>query len=404
MDEHRLRRTFWHIMALSLPLPSSVLCACSSADHATGSTRHTANDQTARDAASAPDAAADAAIDATVITSCGERIVLTYGPYGTARCHADCFPLEDGATVPTAEAGMSNGAACTGVCGPGFWFSCAPIEDAGVPGVLCQPDCSGRRPEGLTLLDPSSLDPSLGGYLAEMAWLEAASVHAFQQLRDELRAHRAPRKLVRAAERAAKDEVRHARMCRALAGRYSGSPSHPRVAPRAIRPLEAIALENAAEGCVRETFGALVATFQADTARDPVIRAAMKHIARDETRHAALAWQVDRWVQRRLTPKARVRVVETRRRASCDLVAAVAEPSKDMERLLGLPTGAHLRKLAVHFARTFAGVREPTSEANAEERGRHGLSASTNRSRSIVSVRGDDESVGCAGVTKPLRG
>ena len=53
-----------------------------------------------------------------------------------------------------------------------------------------------------------------------------------------------------------------------------------------MRELEAIAIENAVEGCVRESFGALLATWQAKTAGDARVRAAMKRIARDETRHA----------------------------------------------------------------------------------------------------------------------
>jgi hypothetical protein len=78
-----------------------------------------------------------------------------------------------------------------------------------------------------------------------------------------------------------------------------------RVKPRA---LEAIAIENAIEGCVRETFGALVAAWQAREARDPVVRAVMKRIARDETNHASLGWAIDTWARTRLDRAARRRV------------------------------------------------------------------------------------------------
>ena len=57
-------------------------------------------------------------------------------------------------------------------------------------------------------------------------------------------------------------------------------------APR--RPVE-IARENAEEGCVRETFGALLAAHQAAYACDPEVREVMTRIAGDELRHAALA-------------------------------------------------------------------------------------------------------------------
>ena len=53
--------------------------------------------------------------------------------------------------------------------------------------------------------------------------------------------------------------------------------------------------ENAREGCVRETFGALIAMHQAERAGDPIIRRAMRRIAEEETRHAELAWEVASW-------------------------------------------------------------------------------------------------------------
>jgi hypothetical protein len=56
------------------------------------------------------------------------------------------------------------------------------------------------------------------------------------------------------------------------------------------RSLEELAVENAVEGCVRETYGALTAIWQARTAKDPSVAAAVRRIARDETRHAALSW------------------------------------------------------------------------------------------------------------------
>ena len=43
----------------------------------------------------------------------------------------------------------------------------------------------------------------------------------------------------------------------------------------------------------RETWAALLAQHQAEHARDPLVRAAMKSIALDEARHAALAWTIE---------------------------------------------------------------------------------------------------------------
>src|SRR5262249_806141 len=150
--------------------------------------------------------------------------------------------------------------------------------------------------------------------------------HAFRRLARELRAHGAPRALVRRAEKAARDEIRHARATAALARRHGGRPAKPRVAPRKIRSLARIARENAIEGCARETFGALVATGQAEAARDPRIRKAMRTIARDETSHAALAWDVARWIEPRLRPATRARLAQARRDALSTLEAELAAP------------------------------------------------------------------------------
>lgn len=149
----------------------------------------------------------------------------------------------------------------------------------------------GRRPAGLVEMDASCTD-LVGAFFARAAQLEAASVDAFRVLQRELRAHGAPRGLLARATRAANDEIAHARMTAAIARRFGGRFAKPRVEPREVRSLEEIALENATEGCVNETYGALVATFQARVAGDPRVRAAMARIARDETRHAALARDV----------------------------------------------------------------------------------------------------------------
>src|SRR5262249_18706716 len=135
-------------------------------------------------------------------------------------------------------------------------------------------DCSlcpggvGRIPAGLArprrrrAASPGVAPSTLGAYFADAAHLEDASVHAFRRLRRELLAHGAPPRLLRAAERAARDEIRHARLTGRLARRFGGDLCRARVKKLATRPLDEVAIENAVEGCVRETFGAMVATFQ----------------------------------------------------------------------------------------------------------------------------------------------
>lgn len=166
----------------------------------------------------------------------------------------------------------------------------------------------GRRPEGLIATNPPRGARCMGAYFAEASQLEAASVFAFERLEEELRTYRAPRTLVRDARRARNDEVRHARMTRRLAKKNGGVPVAARVRRMSGRPWMEFVKENAVEGCIRETFGALVATYQAQHATDEQIQRAMAVIASDETRHASLAWRVAKWAEARLSAEERAEV------------------------------------------------------------------------------------------------
>lgn len=192
----------------------------------------------------------------------------------------------------------------------------------------------GRAPFGLELPWIGADTP--GGYLAQAAYLEQASVRAFLTLARELEAAGAPRHLVSRARRSAREERKHARVTATLACRYGARVSRPRVLPARRRSLLEIASENAVEGCVRETFGALVAMFQARTARDTVVHDAMIGIAEDETRHAELAWEVHAWCLRELGTEQAGRVHAAMRTAVDRLTPAAW--SDGVREPMGLPT------------------------------------------------------------------
>jgi hypothetical protein len=194
----------------------------------------------------------------------------------------------------------------------------------------------GRRPEALELVGAAP-GSDVGGELATMAELEAASVPAFDRLARELAAHGAPAELVRRAGMAMRDEVRHARAIGALAAQHGATPRSISVAELPLRSLEAIAIENAVEGCVREAYGALVATYQAEAA-EPALRATFRAIARDERRHAALAEDVHAWIVGALAPASRAAIELARAAARAELRASLgASPACEP---LGVPGGA----------------------------------------------------------------
>ncbi|MGH7330204.1 MAG: ferritin-like domain-containing protein, partial [Polyangiaceae bacterium] len=232
---------------------------------------------------------------------------------------------------------------CSVLCGAAYFTCTAFGGNCGTDGAVVVPEeaglvvecgiCpngTGRRPDGLRGRRPSRRKSvardRIGEYFERATHLEDASVHAFRILHEELVAHEAPKDLIFAAKRAQADEVRHARVTRKLARVHGGSPERARVETRPIRSLEEIAIENAVEGCIRETYGALVAMWQANAAADPSIARAMEEIATDETRHAALSWSIASWIDARLDAAARSRVAAKRRRAVDELRREIAVP------------------------------------------------------------------------------
>ena len=215
----------------------------------------------------------------------------------------------------------------------------------------------GRRPPGLGRFRGASARGPAAAWLSSAAWLEAASVHAFVALARDLSAHGAPAALRRAAVRAAHEEACHAAAVGALAAAAGAAPAPVDVPPPRRRSLVAMAIENATEGCVGETWAALIAHWQAQHAADPAARAVLAAIADDETGHAELAWATNRWAERRLDARGRARVAAARRRAVARLEANVgrAVPAGEVVHRLGVPDrGAARRLFAEARARLWA--------------------------------------------------
>jgi rubrerythrin len=204
--------------------------------------------------------------------------------------------------------------------------------------VACYQDHTGRRPAGLVEHADAGAR-SIGEVLARAAYLEAAAVDAFRDLAVQLEAHGAPPSLVKRLRRAARDESRHARDVGALARARGAEPAPVTVAETGLRSVLSLALENAREGCVRETWGAASAVAQAERAEDPEVRALMEGIARDELGHAALSWDLGAWLATRLSAEEQALVEAQRTRAVAELgqelEGALPEP---WARALGVPS------------------------------------------------------------------
>lgn len=224
-------------------------------------------------------------------------------------------------------------------------FDAAARTEAGALVLCACTGTGGRRPAGL-LPAPLRARSAVGAFFARMAQLEAASVPAFTRLAAELRALGAGRALLGAVERARRDELRHTALVARLAARFGGCASTPRVLRVRHRSALAVARENAVEGCVNETYAALVAGWQARHARDAEVRRVLRAVAADEARHAALAARVARFLDARLDDRGR-RVVQ---RAGALALAALrarapAPLPADLVRVAGLPPPRAARAL-----------------------------------------------------------
>lgn len=198
------------------------------------------------------------------------------------------------------------------------------------------PGCAiGRLTDGMSL--PTHERTSVGDRRAEIASLEAAAVFAFERLAAELDTLGAPVELVDRARAAADDERRHASRVGHEARRAGVEPKFPTVRASAHRGAFALALENAAEGLVRETFGAAVAFYQAERATSARLRRLFADIAEDETRHAALSLDLARWLDGRLTREERAAVAATREASLARFRGEMRTEGDAFDRALGMP-------------------------------------------------------------------
>lgn len=251
------------------------------------------------------------------IAACGTDITTTGGSSDAGLDAAAASDASDDAPLEAASDSATPSDAGGDACPPGT----APDGDGGcLPLTVRRPFLIGsslRLADAAPGSDWASSAPSASPgeaadvactvtrtWLAE-AWLrdgleEHASIAAFARFTMMLLAVGAPPEIVVASQRASIDEVRHAKECFALAARYGASPRGP--APLSIEgavvgtpSLVELAALTAEEGCIGETLGAAVAAEQAERATDPRAKAILARIARDEARHAELAWRFVAW-------------------------------------------------------------------------------------------------------------
>jgi hypothetical protein len=203
--------------------------------------------------------------------------------------------------------------------------------------VTCTPFCyGGRGTNGIDMRAPRG--SSEGAHFAQMAELEAISVFAFRRMASELEHLGAPAVLVASARSAAGEESDHAAAMSSLAlargaGLFVPMPDGA-FEPRSLFEL---ACENAREGCVRESYGAVLAAFAAVRAEDPAVREVMTRVANEEARHAQLSWDLHAWSSSLLTEAEQATVREEIVRARESLRDSLCD-HQDWGKRVGLPS------------------------------------------------------------------
>jgi len=247
-------------------------------------------------------------------------------------------------------------------------------------GTSPSPDrCQGGRwtADAAELAWPAVL--GAGPHFAGCAYFEAVSVHAFDRLARELEAHGAPGALVRDARRAAEEEAEHTRTMADLARRFGASPSAPSRGDLGVRSLFEVALENGVEGCVRESFAAVLSLVRAERTTLGEARPALRQLARDACGHARLSWRIAAWALPRLTADERAAIVSRMREASRTLAAHEGCMTEGALEASGTPDDDAVRRLARTFDRRLfgprTGGRRPGRVTNRDRSGRKGVTA-----------------------------
>jgi hypothetical protein len=220
---------------------------------------------------------------------------------------------------PGGSCGYTNSSECAPQSYGANWGSSAP------PGLTCQPGyaCGTGRPflvDGAERLAPSAtrsdwcspgVKPDLRGipnalcarlaaYWTRVALMEHASIAAFARFTLHLLAVGAPPDLVSQSQQAMADETQHAKLAFALATAYGAAALGP--GPLAIEgsldgfDVSQLTRSLIREGCIGETVAAIEARDALEGARDPAVRRVLETVARDELRHAELAWRALRWL------------------------------------------------------------------------------------------------------------
>ena len=145
---------------------------------------------------------------------------------------------------------------------------------------------------------------------ADQVWaarhgVETGAALRFGSLSRRLWEAGAPESLVDVAARASRDEERHASRCADILRMRQASVPAPETrlleyAPMSLTPEQRLAYEVVAQSCISETESMSTLVTLLDAAHEPMLKAIIQELARDEVQHARLGWGYLTWAKERL--------------------------------------------------------------------------------------------------------
>jgi len=211
---------------------------------------------------------------------------------------------------------------------------------------------TGPTPDALAL--SARVRGGLAVHWARIGLMEHASIAAFARFVMHLLAAGAPPDLVRASQEAMGDETEHTRLAFALASTFEGRPLGP--GPLSINgALDGFNVDEFVatllrEGCIGETMAAIEAHEALQGATDPAVRSVLSTLARDELRHAELAWRTLSWLlasERLDRERLRVQAARVLSEAPSAPCAVAAEEDLTSFGIVGAMRRFELRRLAI---------------------------------------------------------
>jgi hypothetical protein len=202
---------------------------------------------------------------------------------------------------------------------------------------------SPERPEAVTH-STTLPDPSVGAYteaqirFAASAWpLRAAeelrSARIFHALKCGARASGLDHEWIQRLGDGVRDEIRHAKLCAEVGARFGAAPpEHDAQRARArVAPLKPSLFRVTALLIVEIAMGETISTSQFRAGRmaatEPLTRAALEAVLRDEVRHASLGWEALSAILPGLPASLREGVDEEVRRAFAGFENQIAVPA-----------------------------------------------------------------------------